>query len=342
VKNTDNIEFELDDLTESTIFDFGTIANYRTPDKFMSYSGMVLDGKFKVFPSSSKEIVGDTSLEYDYIGGLAAELTLDGIPTVTESTDSRSFSSAQQFIAANSNEGLYYGYPDAYLNWYTWSFWAKRTAGSRGTVKGFFKNLYNFDNRSDVISSADYAQHIISGHSVDDVSAIISCYCALDQTAYSVSNDTILIDDISLRKLDLSSMLGGVKLNSTSYTITTNVTWSGYGSVVGIFVEMDNIKNPQNYIFAEVYRIGEYDANVMLFKCVNGVGSWLGSTEGELYNSAFSFSIIRNVDTIQVNYSGYPVISPVPITDSIFSGNNYAGVLSTLSDISFNSLTVTL
>jgi hypothetical protein len=340
VKNTDLIDFDIEDIVESTTFDFSIEANGNLPIGFASFSGYVTGGAFSVYPEWSKEIVGDTSLEYTYISGLCAELDNEGTPTLAKSTSSRSYEAAQSFLANDAGgQGLFYGYPETKMNWYMWSFYAKRTSGTRSSIRGYFYNSNSLDNRSDIIDDVDYTQHTIYGNSM---SSAIYCYPVIDGTDSSTGNDTIIIDDISLRKLGLTSMIGGTKLNSTSYTIETEVNWSGYGKIAGIFVEMDDLKNPQNYIIAEVYRTGDIDVNVMLIKCVDGVGSLLGSTEGELRADTFVLSVIRDGTTIQINYLDTPVIPPVTITDAAFDGDNYVGIFSTSSDITFNSINLIL
>lgn len=335
MKNTDQIEFELDDLTEVTSFDFSAVADYRLPNRFVSLTGMVLSGKFVIFPSGGEELVGDPSLEYDYISGLAAEFTKEGTPIVNESADSRSGTSAQEFQSDTSfNQGLYYGYPDELLNWYVWSFYAKKVSGSgayTNTVRGRIFDGLDFQAYTDVIDDSDYTLYSLVGHGL---SSYIGCYCAFD---IHCSEDVIAIDDISLRKLDFWSMLGGTKLNSISYSVETSINWSGYGKLPGIFIEMDDLRNPENYIMVEVFRTSDTTVNINLVKCVDKVGSIIDSAYYLDYADNIILKVVRDYDDIFVMYNGAVVIAvSTAILNPVFDGDKYAGVFSTDYSISFD------
>jgi hypothetical protein len=291
------------------------------PAGWTGSSWTISSGKGVCSPTLGAELLPDPGLEATYTDGLCASLTKShaGV-TVEQSADAHGGSKAQGFLSDAANHYLYkYIVPTA-NTWYSYSGWAKRTAGTGSTV---VLSAYQASSgpKTSVTSipytAADWTQYYVAKRTYGTGDYLIF-YAAIEKGS---NLDTVLVDDLSMKAITQSTMLA-LRKAKTSATVKAKYTWSGNG-ICGVVARANAASNPNTFLLAHYHRFEMY-AYCSLEKCVNGTWTTLISTYTNSPGSGGG-GIPTNTQWLKIRCSGNTI--------QLFQNNIQVGTDQTVTDV---------
>jgi hypothetical protein len=288
-------------------------------------SAQVLNGSLVITPTAGSELLADPGLEAAYTAGLCGSLTKNGTPTIAESADVHGGSKAQVFTATANGDYVRYVYGSASIagRWYLASMWAKRTAGTAGTLAArlLHGNGTGATSNRRFITPATYTQLSLAMRAVSTNNMAVHAW-QIGATPF----DTGIVDDFSLKLLTTSTLGIYRPANSATYQVGIVPASANQGQPYGVWLCVDNPANPLNGILAW------YDnMSVYLDKYVNGAVTNLITTSRQFYDSN-TVEGVRNGNDYSLYFSGSQSgATQTAITDI---GNcPYVGVFATTPEV---------
>jgi hypothetical protein len=150
------------------------------------------------------------------------------------------------------------------LQWYRMISWLKRTAG---TASNIYANPYmdgGMTAYSRMLTSASYVQlgGVIYSHTYGTIYAVLA-------TNGGAAYDTIVLDDISLKRLDKTSLCKLINASTTGYTVKGRFTWTP-NNLIGLVSHSDGTLDNCLIAYYEVNASNAYTF-VAMDKIVAGV-----------------------------------------------------------------------
>jgi hypothetical protein len=290
-----------------------------------------------ITPTFGAELLPDPGLEGTYTSGLVTTngMVKSGSPVVAQSSDVHGGAKAQEFTpVANSNLIWLSPIPASVTGFKRFTEWYKRTAGASGKIEvqsfGIGGSGCTYRPK---LTSATWAQiEIISR----DNSASSFQGVAINRDA-SVF-DTVIVDDLSLTKLTLSTALATRKTIAAAgaivkASVTLSASYQG-----GVITNADSLSNPKYFV------LGYVDANpttstvgavfCTLDQVVNDV--WTRLIHAVVTYVAGAPVEVRNSgNTYQLFYNGAQVGTDQTITDATLRAGTLAAQFATSPQVVF-------
>lgn len=282
-------------------------------------------------PALGAELLSDPGLEANYTAGACDTFTKAGTPTVAQSADVHGGSKAQEFTPTALNDSLYLTYaPGApgLGKWYEYSIYAKRMAGTQ-SVNSIKASIWQptGDNPIQRIIDSSYGEHVITLRSMSSAQSFY-VYGVL-QASSSSGYDTVIVDDMSLKPITLSSLFATRLFNSADTTLRVLISdmngkeyplyAENSGQVAGLALNVDDPSNPANFVV--VWHDG---LTIHVEKCVAGV--WTRVTNyNSLWRSGSYLQVVKSGTTYSIYYDGDLLVSTT-ISDAGIVNNKYHGL----------------
>ena len=145
---------------------------------------------------------------------------------------------------------------------------------------------------------------------------------------HAASSQSIYIDDVSVKKLTLTSLLACVNAKTSDVTVKAN--WTVLTKVsAGIIMNVDDPSNPQNYValFVDQQTGDGSAATLKLVKVVSNAVTQVASI-AITYGDDDSIELRKSGTSYDVYYNGSQVGATQTISDAGIIGNGYHGLLS--------------
>ncbi len=276
-------------------------------------------------PTLGAELLTDPGLEATYTAGLCNSLVKAGSPTLAESADVHGGSKAQSFIGTAQDDRVAVVMTPIANTWYAFSEWAKRAAGTGGTVVMEVTQTAGI-GYSLAITSEAYQQKIITGRSPTTNDIVLRL---LKDTGTS-NFDTVIADDMSAKALVLASMFSlvkdaGVKKGLFDCLISTLTA----GSQAGDAICLDSETNPLYYLHR--YHDG---TNFHLDKVENGVPTSLINTA-----QTWGATKVYRLDIVGTSIAAYADNTQIGTTQTVDTTSNYGTKVATFTTLATNAVT---
>lgn len=226
------------------------------------------------------ELLPDAGLEGEYDAGLNVNWGMEGGAQVAQSTVAHGGASAQQVrlsvlpdgTPGNASANLTTSAPTTIGQWYRASLWAKRIAGSAGDVHPWIYAAGVVSYHAQPITTAQWTNYVVTGRATATAMRL-----GVDDGPSTAASDTVLLDDVSLRRIPFPSMVALRDEGSPYGKSVANLTLSA-GTQGGIVFCADSPGNPQNFLL--LYHDG---AHIVFLKSVGGVFSSLTTGDDFYY-----------------------------------------------------------
>ncbi|MFZ2992515.1 MAG: hypothetical protein WA061_02255 [Microgenomates group bacterium] len=285
-----------------------------------------------ISPTWGSELLSDPGLEGIYTAGLCAGFSKGGSPTVSQSADVHGGAKAQEFTAVANSNGIHYGSLASVVGFEKISAWSKRTAGASGktniqhiTTFGTIKQIFS-------ITWADYTQIELVARN-NGASDLYPCINR-DASVF----DTVIVDDISHKKLTLSTALATPKTHDSDAIVRAGVTvpvcYQG-----GVAMNLNSLSTPTYGVLAYVDgnplgTVGTYAAT--LDQIINNV--WTRLVHAVITYVAGASIEVRNVgNTYQLWYNGAQIGADQTISDATIRAGTIATQFATSPNVIFAS-----
>lgn len=310
-------------------FDPSGLGNGALPSPWVGSTFAISSGVIVNTPTLGSELLPDPGLEGNYTGGVNDNLTKGGTPTCTQSADVHGGSKAQEIAADTAGQYLWaYSAAVEAFEWYLASSWAKRTAGT-GYLNLVLLQTGQFPATCGAsLVAAAYTQYWASALSVDAVNAMFVF------TPIFASSATVIVDDISFKKITKSSTYALLESNTADVVVKVrtpglHASWPD-DTHIGAIIRANALTNPNNWILGYVKR--RLNGNTLgvagILKCVNGtISNVLSDTIVTLAANA-DIELRASGTTIQLFYNGVQVSTDKTVSDASISGNTKIGIFS--------------
>jgi len=182
-------------------------------------------------PTLGTELLPDPGLEGTYTGGANANLTVTGGTPTEISSGTHGGSKAQGWTPDAAGQSLLSIITSEAKEWYKTTGYLKRTAGSAGNTRiTLFQNqtMYSLP-----LSSATYVQ--LGAVCYADSVANLFCQHAYNTSAFY---DTVVVDDVSLKKMTKTTLYKLVNGNASSLTVKSRISWDAK-NITGVISHSD-------------------------------------------------------------------------------------------------------
>jgi hypothetical protein len=286
-------------------------------------------------PTLGAELLTDPGLEGTYTSGTNVNLTKTGSPTVSQSADAHGGSKAQQFTATAFNNRL--NYPTAAgiaRQWYQFSIWGKRTAGSTNTARArvFQSNALPANTLDMAIIDAAYTQKKMSILSTTTDSLFRYAAIETDSSGFS----TVIVDDGSFKAITFSSLFAMRPLSSANGFVKQKITFVD-DTFIGPVARGDAETSPTNFIVTLVQRHPTYAATgllvVYLLKKVGSTYTVLISGSGITEVAGAWLELRFSGSSVSVWYNNVQVDTTKTVSDAELLSNGYHGMFSSGDNI---------
>lgn len=237
-------------------FDPSTYADGALPSPWEHNTFAISSGKIVNTPALENELLSDTGLESTYVGGLCGSLLKTGTPTlVDETSDVHGGSHAQRFTAVAVANSVYKSFVPTANRWVIGKTWAKRIAGTGGTVQlrmyqnGGLNSGAGPTYATPLIDAA-YTQKEISFFTKG--TGTLFFYPAYENNTSGF--DTLIVDDVSAKYMALADGFATVETGQPNVSIKIRLTHPSRAMVQGCVARLDSKTNPQNYVLAWIQR----------------------------------------------------------------------------------------
>lgn len=291
--------------------------------------GAISTNKNVITPTEESELLPDPGLEGTYSSGLNVNLQ-QYVGTPAESADSHGGSKAQQFTPSSIYNGVYANQTTTVGTWYLGSMWGKKTTtGGNPYMRIETSGGGTIYKQTSIPTSYT---HILTAFRA------LSTTTQLRTTEYHASvMDTVVIDDLSIKPLTLSSLFSSVSTSDTDVIADANVTLTS-GTQAGLVTNLDSTSTPANFLIA--YHDG---TNVKLDKNVGGTYTNLISAAAT-YSAGATLRVITYTSSgslkVRVYYNNAMVGTEQTVSDAGIISNTKHGLFSTYSGNSFDNFTL--
>jgi hypothetical protein len=282
-------------------------------------------------PTLEGELLTDPGLEATYTGGKCDTLAKNGSPTLAESADVHGGSKAQEFTGAALNNFVYWGLLAGVVGqWYQFSAWGKRTAGTTGDVQGaaiYQANALPVDSRLGIFNSASYAQRKISF--ISKTTDNIFRYAA--KTISSTTYDTVVVDDGSFQKITFSSLMAMLPPATANLTVKAQLNTFVDKTMHGLVVRGSSQTNPTNCIFVLCHDYDFTDSYGVNISVVKKIGSTYTLVLADTLKGFVADAWVEarcTGSTVKIYYNNAQVGADLTISDAELVNNLYHGIFS--------------
>lgn len=307
--------------------DFSTLPNGSLPAVFSGSTWSIVSGKAINTPTLGAELLTDPGLEAAYTAGQCGTLTLNGSPTlVDETTDIHGGAHAQKFTGVAFNNRLNWPTVTGVVNqWYLYTLWAKRTAGSSGAVaqRVFQTGMLPANTSESRLTDAAYTQKKVAGLST--TTNAIFCYPEVE--VGSSAFDSVIADDGSLKAITYSSLFTMIPATQPDIIVKIMPDVLTDDTYLAAIVGGDAYSSPGNYIIATIRRHANILtlADVDLFKKVGSTYTPIFSAVSVTIASNAWFEVRRSGSTVKVYYNNAQVDSDRTVNDAVIVAGAYHG-----------------
>ena len=309
----------------------------------------VSGGKAINTPSVGSEVQADGGLEGSYSGGLSSALAAQGSQTdVENTTDQRNGSKCQQYTAAvgTPNVSLYQTGAHVALEtgrWYRLSIWGKRISGSGNNVYPWIAASTGFSPGGWIPYSGETSPSYVEYARVMRCTNGASFKLDWISSQSSATPDTVVIDDLSIKPLELSELVSLSNLSCSDVYAGVSAVISGskasISSPIGLVLNADSASNPQNFILVYLALVtNSSNYKIYVEKCVAGVYTTVSSTTFT-YSAGARLVCTMNAGALRVYYNG-ALITTATIVDAGILTGTYHGLFSTDASNTLDDLTV--
>lgn len=237
-------------------FDPSALDDGALPSPWEHTTYIISGGKIFNIPTLEGELLSDTGLETAYDAGLCGSLTKTGSPTLADETsDVHGGSHAQEFTGVAVNNNVYKSLTPTANRWVIGKAWAKRTAGSGGTVQlRMYQNggLNSGQGPTFPVALTDAAWTEKEISFFTKTTGLLFHYPAYESN--SSGFDTVRVDDVSEKYMTLADGFATVETGQANVAIKLRLTHPSGAMVQGGVARLDSKTNPQNYILAWIQR----------------------------------------------------------------------------------------
>lgn len=310
--------------------DFSALANGPLPAVFTGATWAIASGKAVNTPTLGAELLTDPGLEAAYSSGRCTTLTVGGSPTLAQSADAHGGTKAQEFTAVAFNNRLNWAAAAAVARqWYQYSIWNKRTAGSASTVRARIdiSNALPTASQPMALIDAAYAQRKTAILATD--TSNMFRYAAIETG--SSSFETVVVDDGSYKALTFSSLFALITATQADVIMKcVPQTPMTDDSQVGLIARADTQSSPTHFILALLQRHPTIttSATVYLMKKVGNTYTVIANTGITLASGAY-LELRCAGSTIKVYYNNAQVGTDQTVSDTEIVSNLYHGLFST-------------
>lgn len=293
----------------------------------LSWSGgNITTNKLTVSPTMGAEIFSDGGLE-NWITNSDLyywQEAVSGTSTINKDTNNAhsGLSALRMDIDSGNNYAQIMLAPNPTVGtWYNINLWAK-ASDAVSSLRIYFNGLDMSPVMTPGTTYSNFTQ----------TSRFISSNLIAFKRATS-PNNSIYLDDLSLKPLDLSSLFSTLSTNDSDVIIETNVTMTS-GTQAGIVSNLDSTSAPSNFVIA--YHDG---VNVKLDKVVGGTYTNLISA-ATTYVPGAPIRLTKVSNKYAVYYNNVIVGAAQMIYDAGIISNTKHGVFSTYSGNSFDNFVI--
>lgn len=289
-------------------------------------------------PTLGSELLTDGGLEVGpYPSGQCASLSVKaGTPTLAESGDAYEGSRAQSFIGNANNDLLAFPYvtsPTA-NQWYIFSCWLKRTAGTVGRTTPSISQSSGTPAVASygiAANESSYAERQIAKRANSTNQFTVAPFMRL-----AGSDDTILGDACSLKQAVHSTLFKIVDTKSVNQVVKVRNSWNGKTGVSGCVAKCSQDKTSFLVAYYWLQSSTPY-AYCVLEKCVAGtytqlIATWSnggGAGNGGMPTTSQDLEIRVSGTTVQLFHNDIQVGTDQTVSDAEITGNTYAGLFDT-------------
>lgn len=283
-------------------------------------------------PTLGAELLTDPGLEANYTAGKCDTLTVGGVPILTQSADVHSGTKAQEFLAvANNGRVNWPTFAGVARQWYQFSVWTKRLAGSNTTtrIRLFQTNSLPDNAVESAIVDAAYAQKKVSSLSTD--TNALNCYPAIE-TGSSAFNQ-VVVDDGSCKAITFSSLFAMRPLGSANGIAKIKLSAPVDATYCGIVARADVQTSPDDFILALIRRHPTYSVSGLLttfiMKKVNNAYTVVQAGASVTEVAGAWFELRYSGSTVSLWYNNIQIGTNQTISDVEILNNGYHGLFST-------------
>ncbi|MBK7179770.1 MAG: hypothetical protein IPH82_21760 [Chloroflexi bacterium] len=310
--------------------DFASLDDGYLPAPFVGSTWAIVGGVAVNTPTLGSELLTDPGLEGTYTSGKANALTKTGSPTLTESADAHGGVKAQQFVGVAIANAVYWAAAAATAgNWYQFSIYGKRTAGTQGNVgMGIYLNAAQpFDSPFRAITSATYTQHKMA---IIATSTDLAFRYAARQLGANAS-DTVIVDDGAYKVITRSTVYTLAEMEAADTTVKIQPSAIVDGTLFGMVLRASATTDPDNCIYV-MLRLNEVIGTIMYISVVKKIGSTYTRVLNETTQTIVSDGWLEarmSGSTVQIFYNDVQKGSDLTIADAELLDNTIHGMFST-------------
>lgn len=277
-------------------------------------------------PTLGAEVLTDPGLEATYTAGLCNSLIKPAGGIVAQSADVHGGSKAQEFTAGAASDRIVATPTTVVGIWYHVSGWAKRTAGSGGTVQ--LQTVAGFPITTvGTISGASYTQYFGIGKATGTNGQIRVAESG------SVNFDTIITDDWSLKALTLASLFCTVDCYASDVLVEAEVSVVA-GTQAGLVLRLDSASNPQSFLIAH------HNGTNLVLETAAGLTYATPISTAATYAQWRKISVELRGNSVRAFYNQVQIGNWQTLSDARLLGGTRFGLFSTYSGNAIRNLTV--
>lgn len=304
--------------------DFSTYSDGALPSALSGSTWTVSSGLAVNAPTLGSEKLTDPDLEANYTTGKCDTLTKNGSPTLAQSADVHAGSKAQEITATAFNDRLNWPtFAGVSGQWYLYTVWTKRTAGSTDTAHArIFQTSQLLSTQEAELADSSYTQKNLT--LISTSTNAIFVYPAVETGSSSFS--TIVADDASFKAITYSSLFALLESSFPDAVVKAKPSGVDH-AFAGIVVRADAQTNPTNAIFAVIHiHPGNVYYDIALFKKIGSTYTTLISTTAVAKVSGGWLEVRTSGSTVQVFYDGTQVGTDQTVSDAELVDNKYHGI----------------
>lgn len=292
-----------------------------------SGGGAISTNKLVITPTLGVELLTNPDFEGSFTDGLAASWTKQAeVTPIEETVVVHGGSKAQAFTSSATGKGISQSKDIALGVWMLASVWIRKTSGTVTLQEA--NGRLSFVPSIPVSGDGVWEQKIYTGR------AAIAGFSGPSVKTGNTDN-TVYMDDASMKQITLSSCLQTVLLPTKNITMTVKFR-SQAGTQCGLVIGLDSPSNPQNMIMA-------YHDGTMVKTDLCEAGAYTNISTPTLTRvDDAELTITRDNDVIAVHYNNALASTSWPLR-TLSAGENsntsglYVGLFSTSSLNSFSS-----
>jgi len=298
-------------------------------------------GKLVITPTEESEMLTNGGFEAPYTNGLANGWTSTSSPSVSQSGDAHSGTSAQQFTGTEYRSRIEQIPTVSSGLWCKASVWIKRISGTNGNTKFTLNDNPNYPETKGFTENS-YTQYILTTRRRGVAGFFFRPADTFSTTVY----DTIVVDDASLKPLTLPSLFSTVSTSDTDIIASADVVMTA-GTQAGVVTNLNDAATPTAGIVAYVTRgVTDATSTVTLDK-FTGATTWTNvqAATTVTYVAGATLRVITYHSDpthlkVRVYYNNALVGTEQEVTDTAIISNTKHGLFSTYSGNTFDNFTL--